>query len=396
MPVIQKLLLLTTFSLLTQHALAFTVGNKMEGGLVAVKTSLKVVHRHLDLTGHEEITRQAIILTIKAAKQNNIPIPAEISKMGFQNLKASEFGLIGSEATNPLIQGNYATDFPFTRKDYVVNIPKYWGFNDVKDNMDWQNHARTQKFHFLRDHLPKEDKNGSILVSQRKSCIATREAIIRVTKEASLLMRKFSNNKGMAITPKEREANVRKALFYIGHATHMLQDSFSEAHGVRGTRKENFNVKEMCYFGFDTDIFEHPRSHETRLNSCHHSVDEIIRDGLWLKDSKGINRVKKEWPGEPIIEDSYDGIYTCLKNFTKKLTHTSSCIKHTPRLARTATAKYMLTLINYNQTTDNETAAQKDHLRNYLMEHFFEGNLGLKGLDETMSEGVMRCQSLAP
>lgn len=388
MQVVQKLLLLTAFSLLTHHAFAFTVGNKMEGGLQAVKHSLKVVHRHLDLTGHEEITRQAIILAIKSAKENQIPIPQEISKMAFQNLGAKEFGLIGSEATNPLIQGNYATDFPFTRSDYVVNIPKYWGFTDVKDNMDWQNHARTQKFHFLRDHLPKEDKNGSILVSQRKSCVASREAIIRVTKEASLLMRKTAANS------KEREANVRKALFFIGHATHMLQDSFSEAHGKRGTRKENFNVKEMCYFGFDTDIFEHPRSHERRLNSCHHSVDEIVRDGLWLKDSKGINRVKKEWPGEPIIEDSYDGIYTCLKNFTKKLTNNTSCIKHTSRLARTATAKYLLVLINYNQTFDNEAVAEKDHMRTYLMENFFEGNLGLKGLDETMSEGVMRCEGL--
>ena len=393
MRVHQKLLLLVTSTLIATSAYPFTVGNKMEGGLEVIKKSLKTVHRHVNLSGHEEITRQAIILAVSAAKTNNIKIPQEISLMAFQNLQPDKFGLIGSEATNPLIQGNYATDFPFTRKDYVVNIPKYWKFNDVQDDMDWQNHAKTQKFHFLRDHLSKPDSRGSMLVGQRKSCIATREAIIKVTKEASLLMRTKTNARGTALLPAERQANVKKALFFIGHATHMLQDSFSEAHGKRKTRRSNHDLSEMCYFGFDDDIFRHPIDHEKRLNSCHHSIDEIVRDGLWLKDSKGINRVKNEWPDEPVVEDSYSGVYKCLKNFTLKLTDNNTCIKHTPRLARTATAKYLLVMINYGRFND-KTIAAPDHLRNYLMDNFFEGSLGLKGLDETMSEGVMRCDNL--
>jgi hypothetical protein len=382
-----KLCLLTATTLLAGNAFAFTVGNKMEGGLAAVKESLKLVHRHMNLSGHEEITRQAIILATKAAKKNNILIPKELADMAFQNLQPDKFGLIGSEATNPLIQGNYATDFPFTRKDYAVDLPKYWKFNDVKDNMDWQNHPKTQKFHFLRDHLDKPDKHGSILVGQRQSCIASRNTIIKVTKEVSRIMRTPT------ISPKERATNVKKALFLIGHATHILQDSFSEAHGKRASRKSNNDVTEMCYFGFDTDIIKHPVDHETRLNSCHHSVDEIIRDGLWLKDSKGIQRVKKEWPNEPVIEDSNSGVYTCLKNFTLKLTDNDTCMKHTPRLARTATAKYLLVMMEYMKV-DNATVAQKGHLDNYLIDNFFEGSLGLKGLDETMPNGVMRCDQL--
>jgi hypothetical protein len=43
---------------------------------------------------------------------------------------------------------------------------------------------------------------------------------------------------------------------------------------------------------------------------------------------------------------------------------------------------------------DDATVAQRDHLRNYLMENFFEGSLNLQGLDETMADGVMRCENL--
>lgn len=220
--------------------------------------------------------------------------------MAFLNLAPEKLGLVGSIATNLFIQGKYATDFPFTRKDYLVNFPQYWNVKNINDDMDWQNHPETQKFHFLRNHLAGPDHKGSILEGQKK---------------------KLSCDE-------------------------------------RG----------------------------------HHSIDEIVRDGLWLKDSKGIRRVKTEWPDEPVIEDS-KGIATCLKNFSLKLTDNDTCIKHTPRLARTATAKYLLVLINYMKYS-NEIVQRKDHLRTYLIDHFFEGSLNLKGLDETMSRGVMRCDNL--
>jgi hypothetical protein len=389
----RMLFLLALTLLASSTAFPFTVGNKMEGSLSVVKESLKTVHRHLNLSGHEEITRQAIILAQNAAKENQIEIPEIISKMAFQNLEPEQFGLIGANATNPLIQGNYATDFPFTNSNNLVDIPKFWDIKSVRSNMDWQNHPRTQKFHFLRDHLDKPDRRGSILEGQRKSCYATRDAIIKVTQEASMLFRRSTNKDGWLLSKSEREENVRKSLFLIGHATHMLQDSFSEAHGKRKTRSENHDLLEICYFGFDTDILRHPRSHSKRLNSCHHSMDEMLRDGLWVKDSRGIQRVKREWPNEPVAEDSYQGIYTCLKNFTLKLTDNETCLKHTPRLGRTATAKYLLVMINYMKF-DNVTVANQQHMKEYLIEHFFEGSLGLKGLDETMPDGVMRCDNL--
>jgi hypothetical protein len=389
----EKLLFCITLFLLSRSVFPFTVGNKMEGALVVVKSSLKVAHRHLNLSGHEEITRQAIILAKKAADQNHIPISKEITEMAFKNLQPDKFGLIGSEATNPLIQGNYATDFPFTRNDYAVNLPDFWKFHDVRSDMDWQNHPRSQQFHFLRNHLAKPDSQGSILVGQKQSCYSTRNAIIAVTREASLLLRRKTDVNGKILSKALRQANLRKSLFFVGHATHMLQDSFSEAHGKRKARKNNHDLSEMCYFGFDTDIIENPTTHSTRLNSCHHSLDEIVRDGLWVKDYKGINRVKREWPDEPVVEESLSGVYTCMKNFTLKLTDNETCLKHTPRLARTATAKYLIVLINYMKF-DDVTISKKDHLKNYLVENLFEGSLRLQGLDETMPDGVMRCNNL--
>jgi hypothetical protein len=62
-------------------------------------------------------------------------------------------------------------------------------------------------------------------------------------------------------------------------------------------------------------------------------------------------------------------------------------------LARTATAKYLLVLIQYMKF-DNKTVSGPDHMKNFLMENFFEGSLGLIDLDEAMPSGVMRCDNL--
>lgn len=384
MHVLRNLLLLLALGLVTQYSFAFTVGNKMEHfGLRAIKKGLGTFHRHVDLAGHEEITRQAIIQANTIAAENNLVIPEEIAKHTQQNLKSERFGIIGSEALNPLIQGNYATDFPFTRNDYAIKIPEYWGFTDVEDNMDWQNHPLSQKYHFLRNHMPTKDERGSLLVSERKSCFDSREAIIKVTQDVLTYFRK----------QEDRELNIKKALFLIGHATHMIQDSFSHAHGRRDGRDNNFNVSEMCYFGSNADILAHPFKHKKRYKSCHHSLDEMISDGIWMQDFANIRQVKKEWPNEAVVPNTAKGLYTCIKNYSRKVTDPEACLKHTPRLARTATAKYLVVLMLYMNTV-SEIEATPEHLKNYLITNFFEGSLGLKNLDETMPNGIMRCEGL--
>lgn len=390
-----KLKLLTLACCLgSASAFSFTVGNKLEGSLSAVKKSLNHVHRHANLTGHEEITRQAIILAKEVASKNNISVPKVIASKVFNNLKPEQFGLVGSEATNPLIQGNYATDFPFTKK-FIVNLPEFWKFKGMTDNMQWQDHPKTQKFHFLRNHLQAPDETGSILVGQRQSCEATRNAITLATKQASLYFRKE------ATSPEEKDENVRKSLFFLGHATHMIQDSFSEAHGrrerldespfskaLRPAQKRNHDIQEICYFGFNLDAVQNPLGHKTRLNSCHHSAMEIVRDGIWIRDSHSRNRVHSEWPEEVVIDDDVREIQRCARNYSMKMMDTEKCLKHTPRLARTATAKYLLAMMTYMHKKDTQD------MKSYLMENLFEGSLGLEGLDETMPEGILRCGNL--
>lgn len=376
-------LTISAFSFFIVNAQAFTVGNKLEGKLSHVKSILSSIHRHANLTGHEEITRQAIVLAKDVAKKNNIEVPKLVSLMAFRNLDSEEFGLIGSDALNPLIQGNYATDFPFTKK-YVVSLPEYWGFKDIKEDMQWQDHPETQKFHFLRNHLSEPNQTGSILVGQRQSCINTRDAIVQVTKEASYYFNKH------ATSFKAKEVNTRKSLFFLGHATHMLQDSFSEAHGRRHDRHQNHDIREVCYFGFDLDLqaFTDEKSFKKRLNSCHHSASEIVRDGIWIRDSHARNRVHTEWPVEKVIDDTPYEIQRCVRNFSMKVMDNEKCLKHTPRLARTATAKYLLVMMAYLQNSE------KEEIGSYLKRTLFEGSLGLSGIDETMPNGVLRCGNL--
>ena len=181
----------------------------------------------------------------------------------------------------------------------------------------------------------------------------------------------------------------------------MIQDSFSEAHGRRQrldvspfskalqkSQEHNHDIQEMCYFGFDLDAVSNPRDHKTRLNSCHHSASEIVRDGIWIRDSHARNRVHAEWPNEPVIDDETREIQRCTRNFTMKIMDTEKCLKHTPRLARTATAKYLLAMMTYMHNKNTQD------LDSYLKVNLFEGNLGLVGLDETMPEGILRCGKL--
>lgn len=132
----------------------------------------------------------------------------------------------GFNSTNPVIRGNYLTDNPRHRQGNEPDLVSFFG---VDAPTDWHQDPRTQSAHFLRAVT---NPSRGIAEPKSKACQAGKERIITATLEAR---RNWASNRDLA-------------LVYIGHATHIIQDSFSPAHVRRGGDSLR-KITDICTYG---------------------------------------------------------------------------------------------------------------------------------------------------
>ncbi|MBX9766840.1 MAG: hypothetical protein K2X47_06175, partial [Bdellovibrionales bacterium] len=278
--------------------------------------------------GHEEITRQALVILSKILEENqaaNGAVKPSLDKVGITKILNHNFYdeviVSGAISENPIIQGNYGTDMPADAKypamnekmrvenvgkgvfgatgkhaarfSSMVNIPFFYdkagkkmalknlsdqaaffvkvGFDtlearlresmlknkgkvnpqkateDYRDKLlleleklaiawggDWHNNPEGQILHFLRNYQ-NTTSAGEIqsygLSTAANTCLSAREMILQITKNALLKYPQYLE----ALAKKDPSAPemLTQVLFLIGHATHMLQDSFSGEHTRR-------------------------------------------------------------------------------------------------------------------------------------------------------------------
>lgn len=128
-----------------------------------------------------------------------------------------EFEATGEDTNNYIILGNYLTDYPNNR---ILN------FYEAHEG-SWHRNPNLQFIHFLRNYY------DDVVDDIQNSCMKSREAIFSAADSA--LSSQFYGD--------EEDKH-----FWIGHALHIIQDSFSPGH----TKREGEGLKDIvdiCTFG---------------------------------------------------------------------------------------------------------------------------------------------------
>lgn len=195
--------------------------------------------------GHEDLLRFAVSsansLLPRTTSNSSSPFFPEIPK-----------GENGLTSQLPMVQGVTDTDFP---DQELLN--RYHA-----SARTWHTNPELQDLHFLRNYAGTTDT-----VSFPEACQDGKNRIL-----ASALEAWDSFETG----------NQKRGLFYLGHALHTIQDSFSPAH----TQRVGGDLKMMA----DICSYQKPES-----QSCHHKeVDD--RDRIWkLTVSCQLNPNARSW-----------------------------------------------------------------------------------------------------
>jgi hypothetical protein len=221
--------------------------------LTAIACGSDVEHEHAEtkfvtgagpFRGHEDITRMAVDLA-------NAELEMEIGQRPFPNVL---YGLNAVDTDNPLVLGNYQSDFPSGKMRDFYNA----------QSADWHNDGALQHIHSLRGA-----ENG-IYRNNYYSCEAQRRTIRTASFKALEAFQAGDRNEG---------------LYWVGHATHVIQDSFSAAHVNRKGRQ----IVEFCSYGREFPGTCYHLSVDARdyvwhqgLNSC--TMDPNRRDEDCLRD----------------------------------------------------------------------------------------------------------------
>lgn len=292
-------------------------------------------------SGHEELTRQSLNIAERKLLTLGISIPEDVD-MFLGDRKNRILGLGGDTTANMIIQGNYANDFPqgitipaakVVNGVVVDSVPAWWG-----GSFDgWDTRGDIQTLHFLMDV---NDSNDGFRYSQRGNCETTRNKIMINTKEAVASWERAEAYRHAGFKyEKYRVEETRRAMFFLGAASHTIQDSFSPSHTMRGSRSDNYDITNICYYG--KDLREKLGDHANDL-CYHHTVD--TRDGIWIRTDHQLAFARENWDGEAMPSEQ------CTPKFlTLPLRESAkaSCLKHEARLARHATIRYFVLIARY-------------------------------------------------
>ncbi len=326
-------------------------------------------------SGHEEITRQAIVRTKELLKANDSKV--DIARGGVKLLHDLDFskrGLIGALAKNPIVKGVYCSDFPETEQ-CTFSLSKFW-FKDQPD-VDWHTGINTQSLHFLRNY---KEKGG--LVSPRLACYQAREKILVAS---------------MTAAREWQVGHIENALFLIGHASHIIQDSFSHAHVRRDNVMTGFKIKDICYYGDDKQ--QELSFIKKELMACFHpsitstNIEEaIIGDSIWIRTENQFNTTKLNYRGEAIELCSM-----MTNQYIVDPERKVACLNLEARIARDATVKYLYVMAEelYKHRNVPFTAVELGKLSQVLTEKLLEGSIKLKDFVDRTPNGIAQCSHLS-
>ena len=177
--------------------------------------------------GHEDLTRLGVDRANDALE----------SRLGYRPYPSVAKGVAGVDTGNFMVKGNYESDFPSN---------KMYEFHDVSSSVDWHNDGRLQHIHSLRDY-----PDGTPL-GLRLACESTRRNIIRAAQQA---LESF------------QAGQTEDGRYWLGHATHVIQDSFSHAHASRAGDGRH-TIVDLCVYGTDAP------------GICKHEAVDM-RDRIW-------------------------------------------------------------------------------------------------------------------
>ncbi len=182
------------------------------------------------LRGHEDITRFAVdIANQRLGGRDDIgyePVPS---------------GVHGPISFHPLIKGNFESDFP------TAEMRQAYG---ATPETDWHNDGALQHVHALRN------RPAGGIATNLETCQSVGGAIGQALNRAATYL------------PNGDRYHYH---YWIGHALHILQDSYSPAHVLRAG-VEGQIVDGFCTYGV-----------RTKGICYHHEVDP--RDRVWRADS---------------------------------------------------------------------------------------------------------------
>ncbi len=178
--------------------------------------------------GHEDLVRFSVASA-------NAWIQSQHGQVDFYSpIPSGENGL---RSSIPMIQGVTRSDIPDAEMLRRYNVSA----------ADWHTTPDLQGLHFLRNY---DEKDGT--VSFEDACQDSRQRLVDATLEAWQAM---------------TDGNSARGMYYLGHALHMIQDSFSPAH----TQREGNDLKSLT----DICAYDRPQS-----EACvHQELDP--RDRVW-------------------------------------------------------------------------------------------------------------------
>jgi hypothetical protein len=314
--------------------------------------------------GHEEITRQALVKAAKALRLVGIdPVAGNERFLGDTSPR-----LIGTTSgaltRNKVISGNYCTDVP-SHVTATVDLFKLWG---VDRSVDWHTAKETQTLHFLRG----ERHDGS-LMSAREACM---DAQSKVTRVAILAAQDWL------------KGDKKKAAFLVGHATHIIQDSFSPLHTSRGNSNSGFALKDVCYFGTERRAALQALGLEKTI--CYHKPVGLEQDGIWISTPEQEELAQVNWPQE--------GGRALGGDYKPGVDSRELALKHEARLAREATVRFiylLVTEVDAEKKLNREfEQPAREKLEKRLKDDFYNGSFPIQGLREVLPNGALNCEQL--
>ncbi|MBF0297743.1 MAG: hypothetical protein HQK51_03435 [Oligoflexia bacterium] len=170
--------------------------------------------------GHEDLLHYAVKEANRILNNNFYP--------------SVKLGVPAVDTSNQLVRGSYETDFPGNKiKSHYGNVH------------DWHNEDHLQSLHFLRKY--------SIGSNLYQSCLDGTNLILEIT---NLAWENYKNG------------DMNSFNFWLGHACHIIQDSFSPAH-ARREGPDNKYIVDICSYGKKVP------------GACFHEKVEVDDDRVW-------------------------------------------------------------------------------------------------------------------
>jgi hypothetical protein len=406
--------------------------------------------------GHEEISRQSILMMNYLVKEQEMEVGPDILHL-MTDLKKLKGGKEAKRTQNPLVLGNRAADDP-DQEEWPIDIRRVVGLASKDEVKSTMKDGGFRALHFTRNEYegvynPEVARKDRVVTtagkttdkdlyydSAQEACMAGRDYITIYSQKGMEYIQESNNQP----TKEGKDAKYYQGLFTFGVATHVIQDSFSPSHTYRSSElNESYEIVDVC--SYDQKISHVPKvaiaifkgvyldkwGQANRKNKSSEEDFQIFsekpnkacvhgkfdhRDFIWLRLKKQREKLLaqpsswKTWESEILeklaIEDKSGEIKSRLKYCQDKNKFSNDftvfyCMKLEARLARTATLKYYMILldhINEAKKSGKDLASEEMQaiLKINLSRYLYKGSMPIKtfGINNISKDGIMNCESL--